>query len=669
VTFRGGITDGASGTAIGVDGNPVVTGESCSTDFTACDFRTIKYDGASGAILWNVTFNSGGSNMDIGIGVAVGADGNPVVTGVSCAPDFTLCNFRTIKYDGATGALLWNVTFNSGGGKHDASTSVSVGTDGHPVATGVTCVPNFTACDFRTIKYDGGTGAILWNVTFDGGAEDQAYGVAIGPDGHPVVTGISCAPDFIDCDFRTIKYGGANGSVLWNVTFNSGGSNNDLSFAIGIGADGHPVVGGRSCSGPDYFDACDFRTIKHDGGTGDILWNVTFNSGGGNFDQVAAVAVGADGRPVVSGQSSPSAYSNDADFRTMKLDNTTGDVQWNVTFTGLGDFDVPNGVASGLDGNPVVTGSSCNLYPTCDFRTIKYLIQQETLPGTSVGVPFNGGTGAADGVSVTYDSVTTAGSTTLTASAIGPAPPAGFGFVGLPPTYYDIATTAAVTGPIQVCINYTNRPFAPPETDLKIFHYEGGSWVDVTTTLDTGANVICGSVMSLSPFAIGQAGTTVTSPGPGEIWVGLKNSDDVGIRFDLRAEVYRNGTELVGTGQIDSVPGGSSGFNNAIERTIALTSVGAVPFPSGSTLSVKLFVRNACTGSGKNSGTARLWFNDAAADSRVEATIGSPVTYYLRDGFALATTPGPGPKQKIDVAAGAKCSPFKSFGTWSLTLP
>jgi len=86
-------------------------------------------------------------------------------------------------------------------------------------------------------------------------------------------------------------------------------------------------------------------------------------------------------------------------------------------------------------------------------------------------------------------------------------------------------------------------------------------------------------------------------------------------------------------------------------------------------LSVKLFVRNACSGSGKNSGTARLWFNDSAANSRFAATIGSPKTYFLRDAFALATSPGPGPKKTIDVLAGAKCSPYKTFGTWSTTLP
>jgi hypothetical protein len=151
--------------------------------------------------------------------------------------------------------------------------------------------------------------------------------------------------------------------------------------------------------------------------------------------------------------------------------------------------------------------------------------------------------------------------------------------------------------------------------------------------------------------------------------VGLRNSDDVGIRFDLRAEVYRNGTQLVGAGEVASVPGGSSGFNNARQHTITLTPVEGATFPSGDTVSIILYARNACTGSGKNSGGARLWFNDSAANSRFDATIGSPATYFLRDAFALATTPGPGPKKTIDVAAGAKCSPYKTFGTCTTTLP
>jgi len=169
--------------------------------------------------------------------------------------------------------------------------------------------------------------------------------------------------------------------------------------------------------------------------------------------------------------------------------------------------------------------------------------------------------------------------------------------------------------------------------------------------------------VALKPVATRQ----LTALSPARVWVGLKNSDDVGVKFDLLAEAYRDGV-LVGSGQVNSVPAGSSGFNNAKLDTITFSNFSTVPFPPGSSLSLKLYVRNACSGSGHDSGTARLWFNDSAADSHFDATIGGSANdYFLRDGFLLATTAGPGPKKTIDVQAGSKCSAFKPFGTWTTT--
>lgn len=173
----------------------------------------------------------------------------------------------------------------------------------------------------------------------------------------------------------------------------------------------------------------------------------------------------------------------------------------------------------------------------------------------------------------------------------------------------------------------------------------------------------------LSDTPPGSSGTPLTALGPAGIWVGLKNSNDAGIRFDLRIEVYRNGSELAGSGAVSSVPGGGKGFNNARQHTIPLSSLAGVTFFTGDSVRIKVFARNACTGSGKNSGTARLWYNDAAANSRFDATIGSPATRYLVNGLALSTSPGSGPQKTVDVAAGAKCSAYKSFGTWSVTVP
>ncbi|MFY9554914.1 MAG: hypothetical protein WAV47_09405, partial [Blastocatellia bacterium] len=164
---------------------------------------------------------------------------------------------------------------------------------------------------------------------------------------------------------------------------------------------------------------------------------------------------------------------------------------------------------------------------------------------------------------------------------------------------------------------------------------------------------------------------------PAKVWIGLKNSDDVGTKFDLLAEVLKNDS-VVGSGQADNVPGGSSGFNNAVLRTINLALLsGPVEFFPGDKLSFRLSVRVTAVG-GHSSGTARLWYNGAAIDtganrdagSRFDATIeGVTADYFLRSGFALNPAAGAS-RLSIDVLVNRNAggNPFKPFGTWSKTF-
>lgn len=102
-------------------------------------------------------------------------------------------------------------------------------------------------------------------------------------------------------------------------------------------------------------------------------------------------------------------------------------------------------------------------------------------------------------VELTFSNVTQGGTTTLSTSSTGPAQPAGFK-LGDPPRYYELSTTASFSGKIKICIQYTgiNFPNPPP----RLFHYEAGAWTDVTTSVDTVNEIICGEVSSLSPFAL-----------------------------------------------------------------------------------------------------------------------------------------------------------------------
>ena len=165
---------------------------------------------------------------------------------------------------------------------------------------------------------------------------------------------------------------------------------------------------------------------------------------------------------------------------------------------------------------------------------------------------------------------------------------------------------------------------------------------------------------------------------PAKVWVGIGDVGSTGIRIDLKAKVYLNGT-LAAVGQHDSLSVGvDPHYAYAKLRSIPLkltdTEVEVTP---ASELKVRVLVRNACTGSGQPSGTIRLWYNGTGlptglghgADSHVDINVeGSTSSYFLRSGLALDTTTGSS-REWAAAEVGEPCGPWVPFGTWSVTVP
>ena len=109
--------------------------------------------------------------------------------------------------------------------------------------------------------------------------------------------------------------------------------------------------------------------------------------------------------------------------------------------------------------------------------------------------------------------------------------------------------------------------------------------------------------------------TSPTSPAA-RIWIGLKKSNDAGILFDLKAVVKRERQR----GELRRATrraGWRQGFRQREPaHRPAVVSGGRVP--AGRQHQCQAVVRNSCLASPQNSGTARLWYNDAAANSRVD---------------------------------------------------
>ena len=126
---------------------------------------------------------------------------------------------------------------------------------------------------------------------------------------------------------------------------------------------------------------------------------------------------------------------------------------------------------------------------------------QNTPVGNNVTAAATGPQGGLSPISVTFSAVTQPGNTTFV-SGQGVLPPDGFQF-GTPPVTFDISTTAVYTAPLRVCINYGSTVFLNPSL-IRLFHYEGASWVDRTVSVNTATHSVCASVSSLSPFAIAE---------------------------------------------------------------------------------------------------------------------------------------------------------------------
>lgn len=92
---------------------------------------------------------------------------------------------------------------------------------------------------------------------------------------------------------------------------------------------------------------------------------------------------------------------------------------------------------------------------------------------------------------------------------------------GLVPVYFDVSTTATITGPITVCQHYDDADndglvdgTGVVETDLRILHGEGSPYVFVDRTVlpvDTANNTVCAEVSNLSPFVMAVNVTTTST--------------------------------------------------------------------------------------------------------------------------------------------------------------
>ena len=188
------------------------------------------------------------------------------------------------------------------------------------------------------------------------------------------------------------------------------------------------------------------------------------------------------------------------------------------------------------DGKTVLVGDNGDNLSAGAAWVFASTVVAPTPAGTNVGVSFG------SSVKLNFSNVTGSGNTQLNLTSQGPAPTSGFQLVPVsPPLYYGITTTSTFTGTVTVCVTYDPTLVVGSVNNLKLMVYDTTvpGWVDITTSLNTSTNTICGSTTHFSTFGLLEPSQTSAGneivPAALRLYPCVPNpiSNRAQIRFDL----------------------------------------------------------------------------------------------------------------------------------------
>ncbi len=179
-TWGGNAESTGWGVAVDSSGYVYLTGGTRIFGAGVNDILLLKFD-SSGGIQWQRTW--GGSSDDEGYGVAVDVSGNIYVTGKTYSFGAGIADVLLLKFN-SSGSLQWQKTW--GGSDNDVGLGVAVDSSGNTYVTGETF--SFGGIDVMLLKFDS-SGGLTWQKTWGGSGIDVGNGVAVDSSGNALVVG------------------------------------------------------------------------------------------------------------------------------------------------------------------------------------------------------------------------------------------------------------------------------------------------------------------------------------------------------------------------------------------------------------------------------------------------------------------------------------------------
>jgi hypothetical protein len=379
----GGCSSDKRSMAVDASGNVIVSGFVTSDPATTgTGWKTTKFNGATGAVMWESIFNTVGNGADQAYAMTLDPTGNALVTGYQW--NGTNGDIKTIKYAAATGAVVWEASVPGTPGGNDFGIVVATDASGNAFVGGSTW--NGTNDDMRTVKYAAATGAVIWDKTFagPGNGPDYVFALAVDAGGNVIVTGESQTGATANPDWKTIKYAAADGAILWQAVFAGTAAGLDIPTSVVIDTAGNAIVAGYTFNGTNS----DMKIIKYASANGAVLWQNGFAGTGNGDDQIYDIALDSAGNAIATGYSF-NGTSND--WKTIKFAAASGAILWEKSFAGTGNgSDISVVVTIDASGNAIVGGRKANTADR-DMKVVSYAantgatIWQYDYAGTTVG--------------------------------------------------------------------------------------------------------------------------------------------------------------------------------------------------------------------------------------------------------------------------------------------
>lgn len=321
------------------EGNVYVTGHTKSYSVVDHDMCLVKFN--SSGVEWNITW--GGSDLEMGKGIAMDSGGNIYVTGDLVHASDGNWDIFIVKFN-SDGIEQWNHTW--GGSDYEYGNDVDVDSSGNAYVCGKTNSFGAEKSDMCLLNFS--ASGLQWNYTWGGSENDGGYGVVVDSSGNAYVAGLTDSVGMGDNDICLVKFNslGVEWSHFW------GGPDEDQGRDVALDSLGNIYVAGYiSNFGAGLTDHC---LVKFN--SFGMVWNYTW--GGSDHDLGQGIAIDSSDNAYITGSTANFGASNrDLCLLSIHLD---GRPNAPVLYDILPNPD-PDGIIE-LDWSDVPTASTYYVY-------------------------------------------------------------------------------------------------------------------------------------------------------------------------------------------------------------------------------------------------------------------------------------------------------------------